>query len=174
MPLYRQMQRFKRYGMEISDNTMCGWMGDSAFMLEPIVTEARKDLLKSLKVHSDDTTIQVMSEGKTRQGRLWVYATDGINTPACRLYEYTRTRSQTGPVNFLKNYRGYLQADAYSGYDQLYKNGDIIEVGGMAHSRRKFHEVSIAAKGESSIDPVLDMIKEARQACSQKNQEVHQ
>jgi len=158
MPLYRQMQRFKRYGIEISDNTMCGWIADCAFMFEPIVAEKRKDLLNSLKIHSDDTPVPVMSKGKTRQGRLWVYATDGVNTPACTIYEYTRTRAQTGPVNFLKNYRGYLQADAYSGYDKLYKNGDIIEVGCMAHSRRKFHEVSIAAKGDSSVDPVLDMI----------------
>jgi hypothetical protein len=158
MPLYRQMLRFARHQIDISDSTLCDWIGECAFLLEPIVNEIKKDLLLSLKIHSDDTPIPVMSKGKTRQGRLWVYLADGCNTAPCIVYDYTPTRSQQGPLNFLKNYKGFLQADAYSGYDVLFPNGSIIEVACWAHARRKFFEVVEAAQGESQADEMLQMI----------------
>jgi transposase len=159
MPLYRQMMRFERHGMIILDNTLCDWIAQSAFMLEPIVQEMKKDLLRSIKIHSDDTPVPVLNEGKTRLGRIWVYATDAINTAACTIYDYTRTRAQSGPIDFLGDYEGYLQADAYSGYDKLYASNKIIEVGCMAHCRRKFYDVSVAAKGESSADRAIELIQ---------------
>ena len=38
------------------------------------------------------------------------------------LYDYTATRERAGPEEFLKGYRGYLQADAYGGYDAFFKD----------------------------------------------------
>lgn len=159
MPLYRQMLRFKRHGIDIPDNTLCDWVGECAFLLEPIIQEMKKEMLNSIKLHSDDTPVPVLNKGKTRQGRLWVYATNGINTPACTIYDYTPTRAQSGPIKFLGDYTGYLQADAYSGYDKLYASQKIIEVGCMAHCRRKFHEVSLAAKGKSTADTAILLIQ---------------
>ena len=45
--------------------------------------------------------------------------------------------------------KGFLQADAYSGYQGLYESGNITEVACWAHTRRKFFEAAIATKGNS-------------------------
>ena len=62
-------------------------------------------------------------------------------------------------MKYLKNYTGFLQADAYSGYDCLYETQRIIEAGCMAHVRRKFFEVAKAAKGPSHAADIVDIIK---------------
>ena len=40
----------------------------------------------------------------------------------------------------MKDFEGYLQADAYSAYDALYRTGRLVEVGCWAHARRKFFD----------------------------------
>src|ERR1019366_3164684 len=61
-------------------------------------------------------------------------------------YDYTPTRSREGPVAWLGAWKGYLQADAYAGYDAVYARG-VIEVACWAHCRRYFFE----AKESDSI-----------------------
>jgi len=50
------------------------------------------------------------------------------------------SRKRVGPSQFLRSFQGYLQADAFSGYDGIYAGGDVVEVGCNAHARRKFIE----------------------------------
>jgi hypothetical protein len=75
-----------------------------------------------------------------RTGRIWPYYGDP-NHPVI-LYDYTATRERAGPEEFLKGYRGYLQADAYGGYDAFFKDParGLIEVGCWPHARRYFHK----------------------------------
>jgi len=81
---------------------------------------------------------QDKTRNKTRQARVWVYV--GDDNPSYTVFDFTPTRSRDGPVAFLDSFNGYLQADAYSGYDILYATGKVIEVACWAHARRKFHE----------------------------------
>ena len=159
LPLYRQEQRFARHGIDLPRSTLCDWITQSTFLLEPIVQLMKTDnLLSSRRIFTDDTPVPVLAKKKTHTGRLWVYVGGGFELPNCAIYDYTPTRSQTAPKNFLKDYRGYLQADAYVGYDGLYKTGDIIEVACFAHARRKFFEVTLAAKEPSKADLALEFI----------------
>lgn len=158
MPLYRQALRFKRHHVVIAESTLCDWVAASATLLAPLVALMKKQLVQTKKLHSDDTPVPVLSKGKTKQGRLWVYVADGSHQQAMTVYDYTPTRSQSGPVNFLKEFRGYLQADAYSGYDILYRTNAIIEVGCLAHARRKFFEVSVSTKADNVADEALSLI----------------
>jgi transposase IS66 family protein len=75
-----------------------------------------------------------------RTGRIWPYYGDP-NHPVV-LYDYTATRECAGPEKFLEGYRGYLQADAYGGYDAFFKDParGLVEVGCWAHARRYFHK----------------------------------
>ena len=57
----------------------------------------------------------------------------------------------------LAGYEGYLQADAYSAYDALFRDGKIIEAGCMAHARRKFFEAKDDAPDEAL--PTLHAIR---------------
>lgn len=138
LPLYRQEQRWQRLGYDIPCSTLCDWVDMCADRLKPIVDAMTTDaLLRSAKLHTDDTTVPVLAKGKTHIGRLWVYV-GGSKAPSCVIYRYSPTRSKEVPYAFLKDYQGYLQADAYAGYDGLYADKRIIEVACFAHARRKF------------------------------------
>ena len=141
LPLHRQSERFARHGIELSRKTLCDWVMQCADRLEPLVTAMKPDLLSSQKIHTDDTIIPVQEEGKhkTKEGRLWCYIG---HDPPCVIYDYSPNRQQKWAAEFLENYQGYLQADAYTGYDNIYKTKQIIEVACMAHARRKFFEVA--------------------------------
>jgi transposase len=156
MPLYRQSERLARYGIDLSRQTLCDWVMQCADILRPVVKAMLPDLLASPKIHTDDTVIPVQEEGrdKTKEGRLWGYLGCG---PPCVIYEYSPDRKQRWAEEFLKSYKGYLQADAYTGYDKIYKTGNIIEVACMAHARRKFIE-SVTKKDELKNLPAVHYI----------------
>jgi transposase len=140
LPLYRLEGIFKRFGVELSRSTMCDWMASIADLLKPIVKLMLSKILNSKVVQNDDTTVPVQDhDGKgIKTGRLWVSIGDHDHHYV--VYTYTPDRSAAGPEEIFKDFKGYLQADAYSGYDGLYKSGDIVEVGCMMHARRKFYE----------------------------------
>ena len=152
LPLYRQEKRYERLGYRLSRSTLCDWVSQCADRLAPIVDAMEQQLLaRSPKIHSDDTTIPVLEKGKTHTGRLWVYIGGGGQAPPSVIYRYTKTRAGKHPQQFLKTYRGYLQADAYAGYDQCYASGAIREVACWAHCRRKFVEAQSSADPEDSL-----------------------
>jgi hypothetical protein len=97
-------------------------------------------------VNTDDTPVPVQdgSRTQTRKGYLWAYI--GANNNV--VFEYTPTHSRDGPIAFLGDYSGYVQADAYKGYDAFFEKGNATEVACWAHARRKFHD-------SLTIDPQL-------------------
>jgi transposase len=139
-PLYRQEVIYKRSGVELSRSTMCDWMAVAAELLEPIVKLMMSRILTSKVVQNDDTTVPVQDHaGKgIKKGRLWASVGDHYNHYV--VYCYSPDHSGTWPQEIFKDFKGYLQADAASVYDHLYKSKQIIEVGCMMHARRKFYE----------------------------------
>src|SRR4051794_34271818 len=91
-------------------------------------------------MHTDDTTVPVLDPTlpKTRTGRFWAYIGDVRHSYV--VYDYTPRRTRDGPERFLKGFRGYLQADAFSGYDRICAGSGVKEVACWAHVRRKFFE----------------------------------
>jgi transposase len=159
LPLYRQQLRFARLGYELPRSTLCDWIMQCATRLKPIVEAMTKAcLIPARKIHTDDTPFPVLARGKTHTGRLWVYVGQADNGPPCTIYRYSTTRSQQVPLQFLKDYEGYLQADAYPGYDKLYHSGKIIEVACLAHARRKFADIIKTLKEPSLANQALDFI----------------
>jgi transposase len=142
LPLYRLEEEFTRSGVDLSRATMCGWLRQVAELLLPLYELMQRRVLLSRVLHTDDTTVQVQDARlpHTRTARFWVYV--GDRRQPYIVYDYTPSRKRDGPAHFLKSYRGYLQADAYGGYDGIYLNsrGAIQEVACWAHARRKFFE----------------------------------
>ena len=138
LPLYRIEQIFARQKMEIARSTLCGWMSAAAHVIEPLYKLLCDRVRQSAVLHSDDTTVPVMSQGHCRTGRLWTYVGDESNPYI--VYDYTPTRKSDGPLGWLGEWKGYLQADAYAGYDKLYAKGEVVEVACWAHARRKIFE----------------------------------
>ena len=136
-PLKRLEGILKRHGVDINVSTMCGWVGKCADLLEPLVKRMHEKILESPKINTDDTRIPIKSrkrKGSTYNGYLWTYIDDTSNV----VFDFTPTRSREGPLKFLGDYTGKVQADAYSGYDEFFRRGNATEVGCNAHARRKF------------------------------------
>jgi transposase len=142
VPLYRSEGRFERLGVQLPRSTMCDWMAAAAALLTPLYVVLVQHVLASKVLHTDDTTVPVRDETQTthRYGRLWVYIGDADHPGV--VFDYTATHARDGPATFLKEFRGYLQADAYSAYDGIYagSGGGIVEVACWAHGRNKFRD----------------------------------
>lgn len=144
LPLNRQVDIFARQDVHLARQTLCDWVGAAADLLVPLYRDLTASVLGGTIVHTDDTPVPVLDPERraTREGRLWVYV--GDQTPADIVYDYTATRSRAGPGAFLGAFHGYLQADAYAGYDALYATGRVVEVGCWAHARRYFWDAKAA------------------------------
>jgi transposase len=166
LPLYRLEQIFKRSGVHLSRQTLCGWIRACSNLLEPVYHELRRDVLQSYVIHSDDTILPVLDPSRkhTRQGRVWVYAGDSEHPNV--VYDYTEDRSSLRPIEFLFGYHGFLQADAYSGYDRLFANHPITEVGCWAHTRRYFFEAksSDALRGSYALAVIAQLYQAEEKA----------
>ncbi|HAH48255.1 MAG TPA: IS66 family transposase, partial [Planctomycetaceae bacterium] len=114
----------------------------AAQLLEPLYELQRQLVLQSAVMWTDDTPVKVLTGGEegSRQGRFWTYI--GDSTHPYSVYDFTMSRGRDGPQRFLENFRGYLHADAYAGYDAIFLGSDseIVEVACWAHARRKFFD----------------------------------
>jgi len=145
LPIYRIEAMLKQQGMTLSRKTMSRWIKLCAELLSPLMPLMKQDLFKSPHIFTDDTTIKLNHSEKDRQGsitaRLWVYASNGSKVPPIILYDFTPNRKQIGPLNYLKGYQGYLQADAYTGYDVIYRKYKIKEVACWQHAQSHFKQL---------------------------------
>ena len=142
LPLHRQEKIFERHGVHLSRKTMCGWLAQCGDLLKPLYGSLKQVLFQSKVIGTDDTSVKVLDVKLpfARTGRIWPYYGDKDHPVI--VYDYTPTRERAGPEKFLEGYRGYLQADAYSGYDAFFKDPGrgMVEVGCWAHARRYYHK----------------------------------
>jgi transposase len=139
LPLYRLEHIFARQQLHVARSTMCAWLAAAGELVRPLVELMIQRVRLSKVIHTDDTRVPIQAPGerKCRSGRIWTYIGDAVQPYI--VYDYTPDRTRAGPANWLRDYRGYLQADAYGGYDGIYHSG-AIEVACWAHARRKFFE----------------------------------
>jgi transposase len=140
LPLHRQISRYSRLGVTISDSTIGDCLTSVAGVITPLY-EAHKQLVLSCRyLHADETTIKVLDKqkkGTTHLGYYWVYQS---HDDKLVLFDYQTGRGREGPQTILKNYQGYLQTDGYAGYEYFGDQPGITLVGCLAHARRKFSE----------------------------------
>ncbi len=137
LPLYRQIEQFKRLGVEIPSSTMSDWVTLCCNLLGPLYEALKKKILQSGYLQADETTIKVLDKnknGKTHLGFYWVYR-DPVS--GLVLFDYQKGRGREGPTQMLKDFKGYLQSDGWPAYDILDKN-NIQLIHCMAHARRYF------------------------------------
>ena len=155
LPLYRQSEIYAREGVDLDRSTLCGWVGQATWLLQPIVEGIRRHVFAAEKIHGDDTTVPVLAPGlgRTKTGRLWVYVRDDRpfcgTAPPAAAYFYSPDRGGEHPAKHLASFGGFLQADGYAGFQALYDrrtadlrpNRAVTEVACWAHCRRKFFDV---------------------------------
>lgn len=151
VPLYRQEKGWEQHGISLSRATMANWVircaGDH---LRPVVEHLRKELMSRDVIHCDETPVQVLKEdGKKPQNKsyMWLYRTGNDNKTPVILYDYQPSRNGGHAAAYLKDIKGYVHSDGYSGYNKL---DGITRCGCWAHLRRKFVEAIPQKKEEGT------------------------
>jgi hypothetical protein len=140
LPLYRCERMLARFGVNLLRSTLCDWLAQSAVLLRPLWDLLYARVLQSHVVQTDDTPVRVQAQAgaAAHQGRVWVQVGDAGHPGL--VYLYSPNHEGHWPQTFLAGYAGFVQGDAYAGYDALFATGKIVEVGCWAHARRKFFE----------------------------------
>ncbi len=134
LPLHRLERIYGRDGLELARSTVCGWHGELAKLVEPLIEEMWKDAFLAPYLCADATGVLVQAKEKCRRGHFFVVAAPEKHV----LFGYTPKHDSPAVDNFLKGYTGYLVADAHAVFDHLYKTGAVLECGCAAHARRYF------------------------------------
>jgi transposase len=165
-PLNRQRDRYAHEGVDLSLSTLADQVGACAAALKPLHRLIEAHVLAAERLHGDDTTVPVLAKVKTDIGRIWTYVRDdrpfGGPAPPAALFHYSRDRRGEHPRDHLAHYSGILQADAYAGYNELFKPertpGAVTRALCWAHARRKFFvlaDVATQVKRKPGLAPVV-------------------
>jgi transposase len=173
-PLNRLAERFAREGVDLSLSTLADLVGHATVALEPLHALVAQHVRAAGRLHGDDTTVPLLARGGTLTARLWTYVRDDRpfagGAPPAALFFFSRDREKTHPNRHLGGWQGILQADAYGGYNDLYRTdrppGPVTSALCWSHARRKFFELADIAgnvrKGKPGheISPVaLEAVK---------------
>lgn len=163
LPLYRQEHMWQRIGVDIPRATMATWMIKVGELLTPVINLMEEDILDSGYVQADETRVQVLNEaGKSAESKsyMWVRSRNGPGVKPITIFEYDPTRGGEVAKRLFAGYQGYLQADAYGGYNAICSQKGIIRLGCMAHCRRKFFEAAKASKkGVGLANEAIEIIR---------------
>ena len=178
LPLYRQEAIFGRAGLAIPRATLGAWVGQCGARLEPLAEALKAELLHCQVLHADETPVAMLApgKGKTQRAYLWAYATATSEPIKAVVYDFAPGRSGEHARIFLGHdperrerdqvpWAGPLVCDDFSGYKALFERG-VVEVGCMAHARRKFVELHTANKS-SIAGTALELIRQLYQVESE-------
>jgi len=148
LPLYRQEAIWERMEIDMPRSSLCGWILKVAELSGPLVHQLRKIILAYDYAQADETKVQVLDEvGRDNRTTSFMWCYRGGGEKPCIIYEYQETRGGHHAQHFLKDFKGHLQTDAYSGYYWTDNDENIIPVGCHAHARRPFAELAKLNKG---------------------------
>ena len=153
LPLYRFERISERSGWKIPRSTTCDWLAQAARLLAPLFQQMKAELLRSRVIHLDDTPVNVQDPqtGQLSRAFFWTYVGDEEHPWV--VMDFRTDRSRAGPRDFLGNFTGTLQGDAYAGYASLLQEsaGRISLAGCWAHARRKFDEAKKTDRLRSEV-----------------------
>jgi transposase len=180
-PLNRQSNTYAREGIEIDVSTLADRVGACVVALEPLIEAIRTHVMRAERIHADDTTVPVLAKMKAVVGRIWTYVRDdrpfaGTDPPAALFY-YSRNRAGEHPQGHLAGYVGLMQADAFNGYNDLYranrKPAPILEAACWSHGRRKFFDLTKSGEAPIATEAVrrIDELFEIERAVNRQTSE---
>ena len=158
LPLHRQIDKYRRLGVNIPASTASDWLMKGWKHLAPLWELLKLLVINQKYLQVDESPIKVQDKhhkNGIRQGYMWVY-----NCPADNLvlFDYRKGRDQSGPKEVLQDFKGILQTDGYGVYEALYgRHPNIVLVYCMAHARRKF--VDARSYDKQKADYVLEKMQ---------------
>ena len=142
VPLYRQEKIWDDRGLVLPRSMSANWcIKINQYYLNNIYELMLKKLKDSCEViHCDETTMQCNHEPNkkaTTNSYMWVLVSGDLEKTKGVIFNYSSSRAEKVAKNLLKNYKGILITDGYSGYNNL---EDVIHAECWAHARRYFYE----------------------------------
>ena len=147
LPLYRQSQIYAREGVDLDRSTLADWVGKSSNLLEPLANAIGRHVQQGAALFADDTPVKMLAPGskRTKTARVWAYVRDERpwdgQVPPAAWYQFTVDRKGEHSVQHLSDYKGWVHADGYAGFNGLFGEHKASEMACMAHIRRKFVDV---------------------------------
>jgi len=169
-PLYRQLVSLEREaGVSLSAATFNAGVMRCGELLMPVSAVMRQEILAGGYIQADETPVGVQSDlkkGRNHQGYFFEYS----RPQGLVVYDFQMSRSRAGPESFLKGFKGVLQTDGYTGYDQVGAKGGMVHAACWAHTRRKFHEAHLIAQSDPLPREVVESIAAlyALEACARE------
>lgn len=172
LPLYRQELTLNRGGLFLARSTLCDWLLALGTLVRPLVERMKQDVFRSRVVQTDGTSIDVLLEGQrqTKTGYFWPYLGDAAHPHV--VVDFSLDKRKEHPQQFLADYTGYVQVDAYSAYDGCFlANADSSrpksEVGCWSHTERYFESALDsdpvrAAEGRAFIHALFALEAQAK------------
>lgn len=160
LPLYRQEGIWQRLGVDIPRSTLCNWVLMAAERLAILIPLLRDQIIQSQYARADETPVQVLEENKVRTSKkayMWVFTTGRIKN-AVIIYQFAMSRHGEHATLFFKDFKGHIQTDGYSGYNELAKTPDVIHLVCWSHARRKFIAIVKIAKKSGVAHYVVAVI----------------
>ena len=154
LPLYRLEAIAAREEVPLPRSTLADWIGRIGVALEPLVDRLKARLLEDAVLHADETPVRQLDPGtgKTRKAYLWAYRNNALgHRPPIIVFDYQPGRGGQYPRDFLRDWSGSLMVDDYCGYKALWAAG-VIELGCLAHARRKFFELHAANQSPEAAE----------------------
>jgi transposase len=164
LPLYRLEDIFKRHGIELSRGTMARWAITVAEACRPIWNVLSDKWRESFYGACDETHVQVLKEnGRKAESKSWmIVRSTPFGPKKIILFDYSTSRSTKAITELLEGFKGFLQSDGLSSYDEIASHDGVIRLGCNMHSRRRFEsaEVNGAKSGKSLGTEGLQFYKE--------------
>ena len=181
LPLYRQEKIFGRAGLAIPRSTLAQWVGQTGVQLQALADALREAVLAQRVVHADETPVQMLAPGekKTHRAYVWAYCTTPFSALKAVVYDFSPSRAGEHARNFLGTWNGKLVCDDFAGYKAGFEKG-MIEIGCMAHARRKFFDLHVANKSQlaeqalHSIGGLYEIERQTREMSDEDRRRIRQ
>jgi transposase len=160
LPLYRQESIWLRLEVDMPRSSLCGWILKTAELCAPLVKQLQKLIMHYDYAQADETTVQVLDEvgrSNTTKSYMWCYRGGGDYLSV--VYDYQETRGGYHAQRFLAGFKGFLQTDAYSGYNWVDSAVEMTSIGCHAHARRPFAELAKLSKTRGLAHEALKFYK---------------
>lgn len=144
-PLHRQEDIFARDGLDLARSTLSEWHMALAALAAPLIQAMKTDAFRAPYLCTDATGVLVQAPERCKNGHFWVLIAPEKHV----LFEFSKKHDSGATAKLLDGYSGYLVADAHVVYNHLYRDGQVVEVGCWAHSRRYFFK-ALASDPERS------------------------
>ena len=138
LPFYRQIEMYKRLGIELKQPTIEGWFFGIADLMRPMYYRLQEYMLQQDYLQSDESTVPVINSEKHRTVKGYMWLARAVLEPLVLFHYHEGSRGKEVALEFFKDFKGALGVDGYTVYDLLDKLDGIMILCCWAHCRRYF------------------------------------